>query len=161
MTLFGCQIEAVYLFAVGDLWDENFTDLFGTQLDHVCPVHTVSFNAKEEKTILTLKHLSFLTAGRWAILPIAVMQRCDDIWRMSTEWIPQWRLFIEHASSIQTGYSGFMHLLKFLYLWMNYATHHQAKAVARCQSFSLNSQEECQQVTMTNTTLLEGTVTLM
>lgn len=52
------------MFAVGDFGEEDFTDVSGTRFDHVCPVHTISFNAMKEKTILALKHLSFLTAGR-------------------------------------------------------------------------------------------------
>lgn len=52
------------MFVVGDFAD-NITDVLRMRLDgNGCPVHTVSFNAKAEKTILALKHVSFLTAGR-------------------------------------------------------------------------------------------------
>ncbi|XP_042564864.1 von Willebrand factor A domain-containing protein 3B isoform X2 [Clupea harengus] len=73
--------EAVYLFVVGDFAD-NITDVLRMRLDgNGCPVHTVSFNAKAEKTILALKHVSFLTAGRFhafAEISIFVDELCDS-----------------------------------------------------------------------------------
>ncbi|XP_041913591.1 von Willebrand factor A domain-containing protein 3B-like isoform X2 [Alosa sapidissima] len=74
--------EAVYLFAAGDFWDEDIKDVLGNWLvDIVCPVHTISFNAKAEKTMLALKHLSFLSAGRFhafAEISIFVDELCDS-----------------------------------------------------------------------------------
>ncbi|XP_063058137.1 von Willebrand factor A domain-containing protein 3B-like [Engraulis encrasicolus] len=61
--LFGA--EAVYLFAIGDFGDDITNILSKRPVGNVCPVHTVSFNAKLEKTILALKQLSFVTAGRF------------------------------------------------------------------------------------------------
>ncbi|XP_030646945.1 von Willebrand factor A domain-containing protein 3B-like [Chanos chanos] len=57
------RVEAVYLFAAGDFRD-NIADLFRSRLvGNVCPVHTLSFNARRETTITALKALSELTAG--------------------------------------------------------------------------------------------------
>ncbi|XP_062411395.1 von Willebrand factor A domain-containing protein 3B-like [Sardina pilchardus] len=74
--------EAVYLFAAGDFWDEDITDVLGNwPVDIACPVHTISFNAKAEKTMLALKHLSFLSAGRFhafAEMSIFVDELCDS-----------------------------------------------------------------------------------
>ncbi|XP_041127728.1 von Willebrand factor A domain-containing protein 3B-like [Polyodon spathula] len=55
-------VEAVYLFAAGD-FKEAVVDLL-TAFPSLCPVHTVSFNAKHEGTIKLLKNLAHLTAGR-------------------------------------------------------------------------------------------------
>ncbi|XP_041115955.1 von Willebrand factor A domain-containing protein 3B-like [Polyodon spathula] len=56
-------VEAVYLFAAGD-FKEAMVDLL-TAFPSLCPVHTVSFNAKHEGTIKLLKNLAHLTAGRF------------------------------------------------------------------------------------------------
>ncbi|XP_058885475.1 von Willebrand factor A domain-containing protein 3B-like isoform X2 [Acipenser ruthenus] len=56
-------VEAVYLFAAGD-FKEAMVDLL-TAFPSMCPVHTVSFNAKHEGTIKLLKDLSHRTAGRF------------------------------------------------------------------------------------------------
>ncbi|KAJ8407275.1 hypothetical protein AAFF_G00278490 [Aldrovandia affinis] len=69
-------IEAVYLFAVGDFKDK-LTDLLRKELTrNVCPIHTVSFNAKKKETIDVLKELSQLTAGRFHAF--AEMHTCGD-----------------------------------------------------------------------------------
>ncbi|KAL2089979.1 hypothetical protein ACEWY4_014667 [Coilia grayii] len=57
--------EAIYMFAVGDFGDDITNVLRKRPVANVCPVHTVSFNARLEKTILALKQLSFVTAGRF------------------------------------------------------------------------------------------------
>ncbi|MBN3299629.1 VWA3B protein, partial [Amia calva] len=58
-------IEAVYLFAAGD-FKENVSDLLRNKLvNSVCPIHTISFNAKNEETVKFLKALAHLTAGRF------------------------------------------------------------------------------------------------
>ncbi|KAG9348945.1 hypothetical protein JZ751_029262, partial [Albula glossodonta] len=58
-------VEAVYLFTVGD-FEDNLTDLLRKKLvKSVCPIHTVSFNAKKKETIQVLKELSQLTTGRF------------------------------------------------------------------------------------------------
>ncbi|KAJ8351781.1 hypothetical protein SKAU_G00232570 [Synaphobranchus kaupii] len=61
------MVEAVYLFTVGDFAD-SLTDLLKNKLvKNVCPIHTVSFNAKKKETIKVLKELSQLTAGRFHV----------------------------------------------------------------------------------------------
>ncbi|KAL8190156.1 UNVERIFIED_CONTAM: hypothetical protein K2H54_041748 [Gekko kuhli] len=58
-------IEAVYYFVVGDL-PERMKHLFLQKtLRSPRPIHTVSFNAREEETITFLKELSHQTSGRF------------------------------------------------------------------------------------------------
>ncbi|XP_064412974.1 von Willebrand factor A domain-containing protein 3B [Latimeria chalumnae] len=58
-------IEAVYFFAAGDV-PESMKELLCKKLSNSpCPIHTVSFNAKEEGTITFLKKIAHLTAGRF------------------------------------------------------------------------------------------------
>ncbi|KAK1167593.1 hypothetical protein AOXY_G10303 [Acipenser oxyrinchus oxyrinchus] len=54
-------VEAVYLFAAGDFKEAMVALL--TVFPSVCPIHTVSFNAKHEGTIKLLKDLAHRTAG--------------------------------------------------------------------------------------------------
>nr|XP_015219502.1 PREDICTED: von Willebrand factor A domain-containing protein 3B isoform X2 [Lepisosteus oculatus] len=65
MAMSDKTIEAVYLFAVGDFKD-NLIDLLRNKLvNSVCPIHTISFNAKSEETVQFLKGVAHLTAGRF------------------------------------------------------------------------------------------------
>ncbi|XP_067889388.1 von Willebrand factor A domain-containing protein 3B-like isoform X2 [Heterodontus francisci] len=69
-------IEAVYLFAAGD-GPEEMRELLRRKLaKSPCPVHTVSFNAKEEATIRFLKELADFTAGRFHAF--APMNECEE-----------------------------------------------------------------------------------
>ncbi|KAF7253194.1 von Willebrand factor A domain-containing protein 3B [Varanus komodoensis] len=57
--------EAVYYFAVGDM-PECMKHLLMEKISRSpCPIHTVSFNAREEETVTILKELSQLTTGRF------------------------------------------------------------------------------------------------
>ncbi|XP_043927748.1 von Willebrand factor A domain-containing protein 3B [Protopterus annectens] len=58
-------VEAVYFFAVGDVPESMKELLLKKILTSQCPVHTVSFNAKEKETIQFLKELAKSTAGRF------------------------------------------------------------------------------------------------
>ncbi|XP_043548729.1 von Willebrand factor A domain-containing protein 3B-like [Chiloscyllium plagiosum] len=75
-------IDAVYFFTAGD-GPEAMRELLRRKLaTSSCPVHTVSFNAKEEGTIQFLKDLAHLTAGRFhAFAPIS---ECDEDETVST-----------------------------------------------------------------------------
>ncbi|XP_078402244.1 von Willebrand factor A domain-containing protein 3B-like [Cetorhinus maximus] len=69
-------IEAVYFFTVGD-GPEAMRELLRWKLaKSLCPVHTVSFNAKEEATIRFLKELAYFTAGRFHAF--ALMGECEE-----------------------------------------------------------------------------------
>ncbi|CAI5772132.1 DUF4537 domain-containing protein [Podarcis lilfordi] len=64
-ALFDDTTEAVYYFTVGDM-PECMRHLLLQKISRCpCPVHTVSFNAREEETIALLKELSHLTTGRF------------------------------------------------------------------------------------------------
>nr|XP_030133827.3 von Willebrand factor A domain-containing protein 3B [Taeniopygia guttata]XP_030133838.3 von Willebrand factor A domain-containing protein 3B [Taeniopygia guttata] len=58
-------VEAVYYFAVGDVPVDAKQLLLEKVSDGSCPVNTVSFNAREDETIIFLKELSHLTSGRF------------------------------------------------------------------------------------------------
>lgn len=58
-------MEAVYYFAVGDVPVDTKQLLLEKVSDGSCPVNTVSFNAREDETIIFLKELSHLTSGRY------------------------------------------------------------------------------------------------
>ncbi|GAB0178874.1 von Willebrand factor A domain-containing protein 3B [Grus japonensis] len=58
-------VEAVYYFAVGDVPLDTKQLLLEKVSDGPCPVNTVSFNAREDETIIFLKDLSHLAAGRF------------------------------------------------------------------------------------------------
>uniref|UniRef100_A0A8D0E9G9 von Willebrand factor A domain-containing protein 3B n=1 Tax=Salvator merianae TaxID=96440 RepID=A0A8D0E9G9_SALMN len=62
-ALFDDTIEAVYYFVVGDMPECMKHLLLQKITRSPCPVHTVSFNAREEETIAFLKELSQLTTG--------------------------------------------------------------------------------------------------
>nr|XP_009942202.1 PREDICTED: von Willebrand factor A domain-containing protein 3B [Opisthocomus hoazin] len=58
-------VEAVYYFAVGDV-PVDAKQLLLEKVSHgPCPVNTVSFNAREDETIIFLKELSRLASGRF------------------------------------------------------------------------------------------------
>ncbi|XP_065531824.1 von Willebrand factor A domain-containing protein 3B [Lathamus discolor] len=57
--------EAVYYFVVGDVPVDTKELLLEKVSDGPCPVHTVSFNAREDETIFFLKELSHLASGRF------------------------------------------------------------------------------------------------
>ncbi|XP_069626106.1 von Willebrand factor A domain-containing protein 3B [Haliaeetus albicilla] len=57
--------EAVYYFAVGDVPVDTKQLLLEKVSDGPCPVNTVSFNAREDETIIFLKELSRLASGRF------------------------------------------------------------------------------------------------
>lgn len=64
-SLFDDTTEAVYYFAVGDM-PECVKHLLLKKISRSpCPIHTVSFNAREEDTISFLKELSQVTEGRF------------------------------------------------------------------------------------------------
>ncbi|XP_042316665.1 von Willebrand factor A domain-containing protein 3B isoform X2 [Sceloporus undulatus] len=64
-ALFDEMTEAIYYFVVGDM-PECMKHLLMQKISRSpCPVHTVSFNAREEETITFLKELSQLTTGRF------------------------------------------------------------------------------------------------
>uniref|UniRef100_A0ACB8FIS3 Uncharacterized protein n=1 Tax=Sphaerodactylus townsendi TaxID=933632 RepID=A0ACB8FIS3_9SAUR len=77
-------IEAVYYFVVDDLPECMKHLLLQKISESPCPVHTVSFNAREEETITFLKELSHLTSGRFH----AFAERTDglDMPEVSTNW---------------------------------------------------------------------------
>ncbi|KAM9388299.1 von Willebrand factor A domain-containing protein 3B [Phaethornis superciliosus] len=58
-------IEAVYYFAVGDVSVDTKQLLLETVSHGPCPVNIVSFNAREDETIVFLKELSRLASGRF------------------------------------------------------------------------------------------------
>ncbi|XP_032055960.1 LOW QUALITY PROTEIN: von Willebrand factor A domain-containing protein 3B [Aythya fuligula] len=58
-------VEAVYYFAVGDVPAETKQLLLEKVSDGPCPVNTVSFNAREDETVIFLKELSQLASGRF------------------------------------------------------------------------------------------------
>ncbi|CAM9616699.1 unnamed protein product [Bubo scandiacus] len=58
-------VEAVYYFAVGDVPVDTKQLLLEKVSDGPCPVNTVSFNAREDETIIFLKDLSRLASGRF------------------------------------------------------------------------------------------------
>uniref|UniRef100_A0A8B9R462 von Willebrand factor A domain-containing protein 3B n=1 Tax=Anas platyrhynchos TaxID=8839 RepID=A0A8B9R462_ANAPL len=58
-------VEAVYYFAVGDVPAETKQLLLEKVSDGPCPVNTVSFNAREDETVIFLKELSHLASGRY------------------------------------------------------------------------------------------------
>ncbi|XP_039246500.1 von Willebrand factor A domain-containing protein 3B isoform X5 [Pipra filicauda] len=58
-------VEAVYYFAVGDVPVDTKQLLLEKVSDGPCPINTVSFNAREEETIIFLKELSRLASGRF------------------------------------------------------------------------------------------------
>ncbi|KAL4656851.1 von Willebrand factor A domain-containing protein 3B-like [Arapaima gigas] len=60
------EVEAVYLFAVGD-FDGREAELLTAVKNPSLPIHCVSFNAKRKETIQTLRELSQLTAGRQVV----------------------------------------------------------------------------------------------
>ncbi|CAM5078178.1 unnamed protein product [Natator depressus] len=68
-------VEAVYYFTVGDFPEDMKQLLLQKVSNSPYPIHTVSFNAKEEETILFLKETSQLTSGRFH----AFAERTDHI----------------------------------------------------------------------------------
>ncbi|KAM9301070.1 LOW QUALITY PROTEIN: von Willebrand factor A domain-containing protein 3B [Morus bassanus] len=58
-------VEAIYYFAVGDVPADAKQLLLEKVSDGPCPVNTVSFNAREDETIIFLKELSRLASGRF------------------------------------------------------------------------------------------------
>uniref|UniRef100_A0A663LX09 von Willebrand factor A domain containing 3B n=1 Tax=Athene cunicularia TaxID=194338 RepID=A0A663LX09_ATHCN len=58
-------VEAVYYFAVGDVPVDTKQLLLKKVSDGPCPVNTVSFNAREDETIIFLRDLSRLASGRF------------------------------------------------------------------------------------------------
>ncbi|XP_075348041.1 von Willebrand factor A domain-containing protein 3B [Mycteria americana] len=58
-------VEAVYYFAAGDVPVDTKQLLLEKVSDGPCPVNTVSFNAREDETIIFLKELSRLASGRF------------------------------------------------------------------------------------------------
>uniref|UniRef100_A0A8C3RJ88 VWFA domain-containing protein n=1 Tax=Chelydra serpentina TaxID=8475 RepID=A0A8C3RJ88_CHESE len=58
-------VEAVYYFTVGDFPKDMKQLLLQKVSNSPYPIHTVSFNAKEEETIIFLKEMSQLTSGRF------------------------------------------------------------------------------------------------
>ncbi|EMP32473.1 von Willebrand factor A domain-containing protein 3B [Chelonia mydas] len=68
-------VEAVYYFTVGDFPKDMKQLLLQKVSNSPYPIHTVSFNAKEEETILFLKEMSQLTSGRFH----AFAERTDHI----------------------------------------------------------------------------------
>uniref|UniRef100_A0A8D0EB17 Uncharacterized protein n=1 Tax=Salvator merianae TaxID=96440 RepID=A0A8D0EB17_SALMN len=79
-ALFDDTIEAVYYFVVGDMPECMKHLLLQKITRSPCPVHTVSFNAREEETIAFLKELSQLTTGRFH----AFVERTDYTDKFST-----------------------------------------------------------------------------
>ncbi|XP_033915842.1 von Willebrand factor A domain-containing protein 3B [Melopsittacus undulatus] len=57
--------ESVYYFVVGDVPVDTKELLLEKVSDGPCPVHAVSFNAREDETIFFLKELSNLASGRF------------------------------------------------------------------------------------------------
>ncbi|XP_016155190.1 PREDICTED: von Willebrand factor A domain-containing protein 3B isoform X2 [Ficedula albicollis] len=58
-------VEAVYYFAVGDVPVNTKQLLLEKVSDGSCPINTVSFNAREDETIIFLKEFSHLASGRF------------------------------------------------------------------------------------------------
>ncbi|XP_064931553.1 von Willebrand factor A domain-containing protein 3B isoform X4 [Columba livia] len=58
-------VEAIYYFAVGDIPVDTKQLLLEKVSDGPCLVNTVSFNAREDETIIFLKELSHLASGRF------------------------------------------------------------------------------------------------
>uniref|UniRef100_A0A8C3MKB9 Uncharacterized protein n=1 Tax=Geospiza parvula TaxID=87175 RepID=A0A8C3MKB9_GEOPR len=58
-------VEAVYYFVVGDVPVNTKQLLLEKVSDVSCPVNMVSFNAREDETIIFLKELSHLASGRF------------------------------------------------------------------------------------------------
>ncbi|XP_019340655.1 von Willebrand factor A domain-containing protein 3B isoform X2 [Alligator mississippiensis] len=59
------MVEAVYYFAVGEVPEDMKHLLLQKFSDSPFPIHPVSFNAREEDTIVFLKELGRLTSGRF------------------------------------------------------------------------------------------------
>ncbi|XP_032297482.1 von Willebrand factor A domain-containing protein 3B isoform X2 [Coturnix japonica] len=59
------MIEAVYYFVVGDIPADTKQLLLEKISGCPCPVNTVSFNAREDETVVFLKELSHLASGRF------------------------------------------------------------------------------------------------
>ncbi|XP_039196592.1 von Willebrand factor A domain-containing protein 3B isoform X3 [Crotalus tigris] len=74
-ALFDHTIEAVYYFVVGDIPECAKHLLIQKISRSPCPIHTVSFNAREEETVAFLKDLSQLTTGRFH----AFAERTDEV----------------------------------------------------------------------------------
>ncbi|XP_077199562.1 von Willebrand factor A domain-containing protein 3B isoform X2 [Paroedura picta] len=86
-------IEAVYYFVVGDL-PERMKHLLLQKISRSpCPIHTVSFNAREEETITFLKELSHQTSGRFHAF--AERTDCVDVTETSVN-------FTENEASLPT-----------------------------------------------------------
>ncbi|XP_062831442.1 von Willebrand factor A domain-containing protein 3B isoform X2 [Anolis carolinensis] len=79
-ALFDDMTEAVYYFVVGDMLECTRHLLLEKISQISCPVHSVSFNAREEDTITFLKELSQLTTGRFH----AFAERTDYVVMMET-----------------------------------------------------------------------------
>ncbi|KAM9264960.1 LOW QUALITY PROTEIN: von Willebrand factor A domain-containing protein 3B [Cariama cristata] len=58
-------VEAIYYFAMGDIPVDTKQLLLEKVSGGPCPVNTVSFNAREDETIIFLKELSRLASGRF------------------------------------------------------------------------------------------------
>uniref|UniRef100_A0A8C4SYV4 VWFA domain-containing protein n=1 Tax=Erpetoichthys calabaricus TaxID=27687 RepID=A0A8C4SYV4_ERPCA len=67
--LWNCQghnfVDAIYIFVVGDIKEAGMESLRKNLVDCQCPVHMVSFNAKNKSTMKFLKELTHLTTGRF------------------------------------------------------------------------------------------------
>ncbi|XP_070607050.1 von Willebrand factor A domain-containing protein 3B isoform X3 [Erythrolamprus reginae] len=74
-ALFDHTTEAVYYFVVGDIPECAKHLLLQKISRSLCPIHTVSFNAREEETVAFLKDLSQLTSGRFH----AFAERTDEV----------------------------------------------------------------------------------
>ncbi|XP_026563275.1 von Willebrand factor A domain-containing protein 3B [Pseudonaja textilis] len=74
-ALFDHMTEAVYYFVVGDIPECAKYMLTQKISRSLCPIHTISFNAREEETVAFLKNLSQLTTGRFH----AFAERTDEV----------------------------------------------------------------------------------
>ncbi|XP_013919897.1 PREDICTED: von Willebrand factor A domain-containing protein 3B isoform X3 [Thamnophis sirtalis] len=74
-ALFAHTAEAVYYFVVGDIPECAKHLLIQKISRSLCPIHTISFNAREEETVDFLKDLSQLTTGRFH----AFAERTDEV----------------------------------------------------------------------------------
>ncbi|XP_034287246.2 von Willebrand factor A domain-containing protein 3B isoform X2 [Pantherophis guttatus] len=74
-ALFDHTTEAVYYFVVGDIPECAKYLLVQKISRSLCPIHTISFNAREEETVAFLKDLSQLTTGRFH----AFAERTDEV----------------------------------------------------------------------------------
>ncbi|ETE71898.1 von Willebrand factor A domain-containing protein 3B, partial [Ophiophagus hannah] len=74
-ALFDHMTEAVYYFVVGDIPECAKYVLTQKISRSLCPIHTISFNAREEETVAFLKDLSQLTTGRFH----AFAERTDEV----------------------------------------------------------------------------------